>query len=103
MTKEEVLSKSRKENKNGDEMEKKVLNDATKFSYIAMVVFSAIFAFIRAEQGDPIMDLPAICCASVCANFLYRFIKTREKLNVIIAIITLISTIIFSILFFMGR
>ncbi len=103
MTKEEILAKSRTENKNGDEMEKKVLSDAMKFSYIAMISSAAVFAMVRSEQGYPMMDLPAICCASAFANFMYRYVKTKEKSNLMVAAIALVIAIISTIRFFMGH
>ena len=103
MTKEEILEKSRKENKNGDERDKKVLSDAVKYSYAAMAVCSAFFAFIRSRQGFPAMDLPAVCCVSVCVNFLYRYGKTKERSSLVTALIMLACSVIFTILFFMGR
>ena len=103
MTKEEILEKSRRENKNGDEMEKKILSDAMKFSYLAMILAAALFAFVRAERGYPIMDLPAVCCASVFADFMYRYVKTKEKSNLLMVLITLAAAIAAAVLFFMGH
>ena len=103
MTKDDILEKSRKENKNGDERDKKIMSDAIKFSYIIMVLFAAVFAFIRSQQGYPMMDLTAVCCASVSSNFIYRFIKTKEKSHLMIALITLVAGIYATIRFFMGN
>lgn len=102
MTKEEILEKSRKENKSGDEREKEILSDATKYSYIVMIFFAAFYSFIRSQKGEPMMDLPAVCCASAFTNFIYRFIKTKEKSYLVVAVITLIAGIGASIRFFMG-
>ena len=103
MTKEEILEKSRNDNRHGDELDKKILSDGMKISYAAMIAAAAIFAIVRAVQGRSIMDLPAICCASVSANFIYRFLKTKEKFNLIIAVITLIIAVVTAVLFFMGH
>lgn len=103
MTNEEILERSRNENKHGDEREKAILSNAIKVSFIVMVLSSAIFALIRSQQGYPMMDLTAVCCASTFANFIYRFIKTKEKSYLIIAIITLAAAIWATIRFFYGE
>ena len=103
MTREEILEKSRKENKKGDEMGKKILRDAMKYSYLAMILAAALFAWVRLERGDPVSDLPAICCFSVFANFLYRFIKTKEKSDLFVAVLLLAAAIAATIRFFLGH
>jgi hypothetical protein len=103
MTKEEILEKSRNENKRGDEMEKKILGDAMKYSYLAMILAAAIFAFIRAEKGYPIMDLPAVCCVSMFTNFMFRYVKTKEKFNLIMSLVMLAAAVISAVFFFMGH
>ena len=103
MTKEEISAKSRKDNKSEDKTEKKIFSDAMKFSYAAMLVSAAIFAIVRSVKGYPTMDLPAVCCISVFADFMYRYVKTKEKFNFVIAVVMFINAVVFAVLFFMGR
>ena len=102
MKKDEILTKSKQENKHGDERDKKILNDSIKISFIVLICLSILFAIIRSIQGYPVMDLPIICCAAVLANFLYRFITTKEKFNLIISIVMLVILILFIINFIIG-
>jgi carbon starvation protein CstA len=103
MNKEEILEKSRQENRGGDERELQVKDKSMLWSYIIMILMVVIFSFIRSKQGLPMMDLSVTLCASVCAGMAYRFIKTKNKQYLIIAIIALIVAIIATVRFFMGH
>jgi uncharacterized membrane protein len=103
MNKEEILEKSRQENRGGDERELQVKDKSMMWSYIVMVFMAAIFSFIRSVQGFPFMDLSATVCSSVCAAMIYRFIKTRDKKYLRIAVIALIVAIAATVRFFMGH
>lgn len=101
MEREEILRKAQEEKK--DERETQVKDKSMMWSYIVMVIMAALFSFIRSEQGLPMMDLSATVCGSVCATMTYRFIKTKNKEHLIIALITLASAVIATIRFFMGH
>lgn len=103
MNKEEILEKSRQENRGGDERELQVKDKSMMWSYIVMVLIATVFTVIRSKQGLPMMDLSATVCASVCAAMTYRFIKTKDKQYLIIAIITLIVAVTATVRFFMGH
>lgn len=103
MKKEEILAKSRQENKNADERERQIKDASMKWTYIAMVITAAIFAFIRAEQGYPMMDLCATVAISVCAGQFYRFVKDSDKNSLLVAGIMLLVFIMATIRFFMGH
>jgi hypothetical protein len=49
------------------------------------------------------MDLPATVLASEFAAFAYRFIKTKEKWDLFLAVTTLCVAIAAIVLFFMGH
>ena len=100
MNKEEILAKAQQENK--DEMEVYVKDKSLKWTYIVMVLAAAVFTFIRAEKGEPMMDLCATVSASVTAGMIYRFVKTKEKSCLIIGLITLCTAVVSAIRFFMG-
>lgn len=90
MNKEEILAKSRKSE---DEMTLQVKDKSFKWILITMLALAAIFAFIRAEQGYPISDLTITVSGACFVGFIYRFIKTKDKYNLVLAIFTLISCI----------
>jgi hypothetical protein len=101
MDKEEILKKAQAERK--DERELQVKDKSMMWSYIVMVFAAAIFSFIRSEQGLPMMDLTATVSASCCAAMTYRFIKTKEKSCLFIALIMLSVAIMATVRFFMGH
>ena len=103
MNKEEILAKSRKEYKNNDERELQVKDKSMTFSYIAMIIMAAVFTYIRAGQGLPMMDLCATVCCSVCAGMVYRFFRTKKTEYCILALITFIVMIVAIIRFAMGH
>lgn len=101
MNKDEILKKAQAEKR--DEREIQMKDKSMMWSYIVMVLAAAIFSFIRSEQGLPIMDLSATVSASVFAGMTYRFVKTKNKENLMIAIVMLFVAAIATIRFLMGH
>jgi hypothetical protein len=101
MDKDEILKKAQSEKY--DERELQVKDKSMVWSYIVMVLMAAIFSFIRSGQGLPMMDLTATVSASACAAMTYRFIKTKEKAHLFIAVIMLCVAISATVRFFMGH
>jgi len=100
MNKEEILERSRSQKM--DEREEFEKDKSLKWALITMAILSAIFAFIRSEQNLPIMDLPVVMCGSTSVAFLYRFIKTKCKSDLMCSVITICVAIIALIRFCMG-
>ncbi len=100
MDKESILKKAQNEE---DEMIVQIRDKSIKYTYIVLVLSAAVFAFIRESNNQPIMDLCATVCFSVFAGRIYCFMKTKDKYNLIIAMITLITAIFATIRFFMGH
>lgn len=101
MDKNEILLKA--QNEKIDELEIQIKDKSMMWSYIVMIIIAAIFSFIRSEQGLPMMDLSATVSASVFAGMVYRFVKTKDKSHLILAVITLFISIIATVRFFMGH
>ncbi len=101
MEKEEVLERIRLQKK--DEREEFVRDKSVKWALITMAILSSIFAFIRAENNLPMMDLPVIVCVSTSVAFMYRFIKTEVKSDLVYSIITICVAIIAFIRFCQGH
>lgn len=100
MNKEDILKRAQNEK---DEMVVQTHDKAMKYTYIALVITAAIFAMIRAQREQPIMDLCATVCFSVFAGRIYCYMKTKDSYNLIMALITLIAAIFATIRFFMGH
>ena len=101
MEKEEILRRSRSEK--NDELEKQVWNMSMRWTYLAMVVSAAVFSYIRDMNGQPMMDLCATVCISVCAGRAYCYAKTKESFHLIMALVIFAIAIFATIRFFMGH
>lgn len=99
MEREEILQKAQRET---DEMLIQVRDKSVKVTYTALVLSAAVFAFIRGMAGQPVMDLGATVCCSVFAGRVYCFIRTKEKFDLVMAVLTLLASIAATISFFMG-
>ena len=92
MNKEEILEKGRSENK--DERDVIVRDQSIKWTFITMVLLSAIFAYLRAAKGQTIMDLTVVVCGSVSVSFLYRYCKTKRKELLILGVVILLCALV---------
>ena len=101
MEREEILKRAQAESR--DERELQVKDKSMMCSYIVMVLMAAVFSFIRSEQGLPMMDLCATVCGSVCAAMTYRFVMTKKKQCLYIAVIAFIVAVVAVIRFCMGH
>lgn len=98
MNKEEILKKAQNEE---DEMIVQTRDRAMKYTYIVLVLAAAFFALLRKDQ--PVMDLCATVCFSVSAGRFYCFIKSKDKYNLIMAVVTIAIAIVATVRFFMGH
>lgn len=88
MKREEILAKAQQEK--NDEMEVRVRDQSMRWTYLAMVLTAAVFAFLRGERGEPMMDLCVTVCASVVAGQIYRFFKIRDRGCLVMGLIALV-------------
>ena len=101
MNKNEILKTSRLENK--DEREDRIRDESVKWVFLAMIVISAIFAFIRGIRGESVLDLGVIVCSSLTVFQFYRYFKLRKREYLIYAIIAFCTAVICLIGFCLGR
>ncbi len=101
MNKDDILAKSRNENK--DEREDAIRDQSIKWTFLTMVFLSAVFAYIRGTRGESMLDLTVVVCGSVAVSFLYRFFKTKRKDYLILGLIVAAAGIAALIGFCMGH
>ena len=101
MNKEEVLQKGRAEH--NDERDERVRDQSIRWTFMTMVVLSAIFAYLRAAQGQTMMDLTVVVCGSVSVSFLYRFFQTKRKDLLVLGLVILLCAIVALVRFFTGH
>lgn len=100
MNKQEILHKARQ---GQDEMVVQTRDKAMKVTYLVLVFTAAFFAFLRGLKDQPVMDLAATVGYSVFAGRLYCYLKTKEKYDLWMAVITIIVAVVATIRFFMGH
>lgn len=84
-------------------MEIQVRDKSMKWTYISMVIAASIFSFIRSMQDYPMMDLTATVAISVSVGFFYKYMKCKDRSNLIIAIVMFIVFVFSTIRFLMGH
>ena len=84
------------------ELERKIKVKAAYLSYLVMGLAAIVFAVIRVRQGHPVLDVPAVAFLSVFANQLYRFLKTKTKLSLVLWILAAAAAVGCTVGFFMG-
>ena len=100
MDKETVLRKAQGEK---DEMVVQVQDKAMRWTYLVLVLSAAVFALVRGTRDQPIMDLSATVCFSVCAGRLYCYVRTKERFDLIMAALTFVIAVFATVRFFMGH
>lgn len=101
MDKETILKKAQVEK--NDEMVAQTRDKAIKLTYVVLVLSAAVFAFVRGLRGAPVMDLCATVCYSVFAGRIYCYCKTKERFDLVMAVVTLAIAIMATVRFFMGH
>lgn len=89
MNKDEILAKSRKENKDGDERELQILANSSKIGMVVGGILAAIIVLFSRVVDEPLLGLSAwaVYFAMFGSRVLYQFIQTREKTRLFQAII----------------
>ncbi len=87
MTKDEVLAKSRAENKNKDVYEQEVFKQATESSLVVQSVLTAIFFVTQIFVGGGInWGLWALVFSANATIFWVKYIKLRHQRELVMAI-----------------
>ena len=100
MEKDKVLEKSRRENKDQDEMERTITIEGESFSLaftlmVGMVI--VVFNHFHNLSSDPVMIMFWTSCVS---NRLYRLTKRRSTSDLITMIISLVILVFYVVKYF---
>ena len=95
MDKNEILSKSRKENVYGDEREKEVRVKRDAFSQWGLIVLGIIIMVIKLLRTESPADIISILFCTSGLGFTYEGIKLRKKYTVACGIALLLASIYF--------
>ena len=100
MNKEEILKKSREENKNKDIAELEIINYATSWAYRVGGMLCALIAVLEVIFLDRISsECWLIFFGMLSAIFIVKFIKLRKKHELAIGLIYVVCFVFFAIKF----
>lgn len=87
MDKEEILEKSRAENKNKDIYEQEVLKKAGTYAVLVMMAFATIFFAVQIFVGGGMnWGMYALVFSANMTTFWVKYIKLRHKHELVMAI-----------------
>lgn len=89
LSKEEILERSQRENRNGDEMEKRVRIEGESFSLIFVFVMGIVLLAWKRTHGLPDEDVLAMFWTACVANRIYRLTQRRDASDVVTLLISL--------------
>lgn len=99
MKKDEILEKSRKENKNQDLFEKEVSQKGGNMGALVAMILATIFYVIQIFVGGGTnYGLYAVVFSVPAAGYFVKAIKIKKKKDIILAIIYIIVTLFFSMI-----
>ena len=97
MNKEEILSKSRAENKNKDVYEREVLKQAYEYAVATMLVLAAIFFAVQIFVGGGTnWGIWALVFSASMTTFWVKYRKLHRKHELVTAIVYTILVCVFS-------
>lgn len=89
LSREEILSRSQRENRNGDEMERTVRVQGESFSLIFVFLLGIVLLAWKRAHGLPDEDVLAMFWVSCVANRLYRLPRRRNVSDIVTLLISL--------------
>lgn len=98
MNKEEILEKSRKENKNQDIFEKEILQQGGNVGAMTAAILATAFFVIQIFVGKGMnYGLYAVIFSIPSAGFIVKAIRLKRRHEIIVAVIYIIATLMFSV------
>ena len=89
MEKQEILEKSRRENRSGDERERTVRIQGESFSLLFVLLVGLVLLVWKRTHGLPDADVLAMFWTACVANRLYRLTQRRNTSDVVTLLISL--------------
>ena len=103
MNKEEILERSRKENKNQDIYEKEVIIQGNRYACIAASVLATLFFVIQIFTGGGMnYGLYAVVVSIPMAGFWVKYIKLHKKHELFVAVCYTILVLLLSAAYIYG-
>ena len=89
LSREEILEKSRQENRKGDERERTIRMEGESFSLLFVLLVGLILLFWKRTHGLPYADVMCMFWTACVANRVYRLTRRRDASDVVTLLISL--------------
>ena len=89
LSREEILSRSQRENRNGDEMEKRIRIEGESFSLIFVFLMGVVLLVWKRLHGLPDEDVLTMFWTACVASRIYRLTRRRDTSDVVTLLICL--------------
>ena len=89
LSREEILEKSRQENRKGDERERTIRMEGESFSLLFTLLMGLILLFWKRAHGLPHEDVMCMFWTACVANRIYRLTRRRDTSDIVTLLISL--------------
>ena len=89
LSREEILEKSRQENRKGDERERTIRVEGESFSLLFTLLMGLILLFWKRAHGLPHEDVMCMFWTACVANRIYRLTRRRDTSDIVTLLISL--------------
>ena len=89
MERQEILEKSRRENRNGDERERTIRIEGESFSLLFVFLMGLVLLFWKRAHGLPDEDVLCMFWTACVANRVYRLTRRRDTSDVVTLLLSL--------------
>ena len=89
MERQEILEKSRRENRNGDERERTIRIEGESFSLLMALLMGLVLLAWKRAHGLPDEDVLCMFWTACVANRVYRLTRRRDTSDVVTLLLSL--------------
>ena len=100
MERQEILEKSRRENRNGDGRERTIRIEGESFSLLFTLLMGLILLFWKRAHGLPHEDVMCMFWTACVANRIYRLTRRRDTSDIVTLLISLAFLVWYLVKFF---
>ena len=100
LSREEILEKSRQENRRGDERERTIRMEGESFSLLFVLLVGLILLFWKRTHGLPYADVMCMFGTACVANRIYRLTRRRDTSDLVTLLISLAFLVWYLVKFF---
>lgn len=100
LSREEILEKSRQENRKGDERERTIRVEGESFSLLFTLLMGLILLFWKRTHGLPHEDVMCMFWTACVANRIYRLTRRRDTSDIVTLLISLAFLVWYLVKFF---